>query len=145
MHSSALSMPSTGNVHREKSDRNRFARSRSQPPADNLGSFLSMPHMPSNTPMKSFIENLLHLTPHRHLSMSNALTTRTKVGSSLGTNLPTDHSSRIKLPNPSSFVYTPSSSEARVWLCSLAVNISCLPASSLRRLNWRENFVEQAN
>ena len=145
MHSSALSMPPSGTVHREKSDRSRFVRSRSQPPGEHVGSFVSMPNLPSNTPMRNFIENLLHLSPHRHASTTNTRTSRTKPGSSLGTNLPMERSSRLRFANPSSSLYTPSSTDIQVGGFSLVVKFSALPISSLRRLGWRENFVAQAN
>jgi hypothetical protein len=100
MLSSALSMPASGNTHLHQ--QSSTFRSKSQPPIDNRRSYLFSPSpSPIVHPMKNFFENLLHLTPHRHIAPSSSIGNRTKVTSSLSTNVPTDRSSRIKISHPS--------------------------------------------
>jgi len=113
MLSSAVSMPvTTGSIHRSKS----------QPPAENRSSFVSPPSPPATHPMKNFFENILYLTPHRHIS-ANTFTNRSKLSSSLSINVPSDRSSRTKIGHPSIISsisihsITPySSCESRVYL-----------------------------
>jgi hypothetical protein len=49
--------------------------------------------------MKNFFENILHLTPHRHIS--NTFTNRSKISSSLSLTFSSNRSSRAKIGHPS--------------------------------------------
>jgi hypothetical protein len=101
MLSSALSMPGAG-IHRpDKSHQSQGLRSKSQPPTENRPNYL-LPSSPQTLhPMKTFFENLLHLTPHRYISTSSTIGNRAKLSSSLSTNIPSDRSSRIRVAHPS--------------------------------------------
>ena len=101
MHPSAASMPSMGNPPRRDKSQNDTLRVRSQPASGFRSMSLSPPISPSASPMKNFIGNLLHLTPHRHASPFNTSANRSKISSSLSTHISNDRSSRIKLGHPS--------------------------------------------
>jgi hypothetical protein len=94
-------MPASGNVRHDKSHPTSTLRSKSQPPIDNRHGYLLSPSLPAVHPMKNFFENLLLLNPHRYISTSTIVGNRTKVSSSLSTNIPSDRSSRIKIAQPS--------------------------------------------
>ncbi len=97
MLSSALSMPApTGNIHRDKSQQNNTVRSKSQPVAEDRYNLLSPPSPPSTHPLKNFFGNLLHLTPHRHISTLNTFANRSKISSSFSTAISSERSSRLK-------------------------------------------------
>jgi hypothetical protein len=49
--------------------------------------------------MKNFFENILHLTPHHHIS--NTFTNRSKISSSLSQTFSSNRSSRAKITHPS--------------------------------------------
>ncbi len=102
MFSNASSMSAAmANTLRDKSHQNNTLRSRSQPASDNHSSYFT-PSTPSLTnPMKNFFGNLLHLTPHRHVSTLNTIPTRSKITSSLSTIIPSDRSSRARIAHPS--------------------------------------------
>lgn len=109
MHSSALSMPPTGVIRREKSNRSRLPRSKSQPASEHTPSFISS----TNPRMKNVFVDLLHLSIHPSYLSPNSHQ-RTKLGSSLAFHSNNDRLSRLRLHQGSSLTYPSSSMEIRV-------------------------------
>lgn len=79
-------------MQRDKSHQNNL-RSKSQPANENRYSSIAPSSPPLAHPMKNFFGNLLRLTPHRYVTTT---TNRSKISSSLSTNIPSDRSSRLK-------------------------------------------------
>ena len=81
MLSSALSITVPGNLLRDRSRQNNTFRSTSQPTGEIRTNDFPSPSPPMTYPIKTFFENLLHLTPHRYITSKSVLSNRTKISS----------------------------------------------------------------